>query len=137
MHAPRLNVFLLFILMITAVLLTNGCSDDDDNNPVTPAGEWSWSPLGAGLNNTVVTAGVYDNLLIVGGSFTTAGDTAATRIASWNGSTWAPLGSGLDNGPICFSQWDNKLIVAGNFVTAGGVTVNHVGIGRATCRESE
>ncbi len=30
-----------------------------------------------------------------GGYFTTAGGSAATNIAKWNGSTWSALGSGM------------------------------------------
>ena len=36
--------------------------------------------------------------LYVGGAFNTAGNTAASGIACWNGTTWRPLGSGISGG---------------------------------------
>ena len=38
---------------------------------------------------------VYDNKLIAGGLFTTAGGVSANYIASWDGSSWDSLGSGM------------------------------------------
>ena len=43
----------------------------------------SWSSLGSGTNNYVRTLEVFDNELIVGGDFTTAGEKAAAHIAAW------------------------------------------------------
>jgi len=37
---------------------------------------------------------VYNNTLIAGGTFTTAGDVEANYIAAWDGFTWSALGSG-------------------------------------------
>ena len=59
----------------------------------------SWSTLGAGMNDTVMTLVVVDDgsgpALYAGGNFTSAGSVAANRVARWDGSSWSPLGSGV------------------------------------------
>jgi hypothetical protein len=72
---------------------------------------------------------VYDNQLIAGGEFITAGATAANRIAAWDGSSWSALGSGM--GPeygsvIALTVYDNQLIAGGSFTTAGGTDANNI-----------
>jgi hypothetical protein len=52
-----------------------------------------WWPLGAGVDDEVRALIVFNNQLIAGGGFNTAGGAAAKRIASWNGSSWSTLGS--------------------------------------------
>jgi len=47
-----------------------------------------------------------------GGTFTTAGGSAAKNIAKWNGSSWSALGSGM-NRPV------NALVVSGCDLYAG------------------
>jgi hypothetical protein len=60
---------------------------------------WSgtaWQPLGAGLqgNRDVYDMNVHNGKLYVTGTFTSAGNVAATaRIAAWNGSAWSALSS--------------------------------------------
>jgi len=55
------------------------------------------------VNGTVLALAVFDDghgpALYAGGSFTTAGGAAASRIARWDGSSWSAVGSGLD-GPV-------------------------------------
>jgi len=64
----------------------------------------SWSPMGSGMNNTVLALTVFDDgtgagpALYAGGSFTTAGGVAASRIAKWDGASWSPLESGVFGG---------------------------------------
>src|SRR5438128_1389139 len=48
----------------------------------------TWDPDGPGPQ---------PSLLIVGGSFTVAGDVLANRIAAWNGMGWQALGTGMNN----------------------------------------
>lgn len=67
----------------------------------------------------VVSLGTYAGKLIVGGSFTSAGgNTAASRVAAWNGTSWETLGSGVDNTVSALGEYNGVLIVGGRFVTA-------------------
>lgn len=43
-----------------------------------------WSPLGTSMNNYVNALAAYNNELIAGGYFTTAGGIPANRIAKWS-----------------------------------------------------
>gem|GEM_PF-1271502 len=87
----------------------------------------SWSPLGSGMDNggsgmsdRVAALAVYDDKIIAGGWFTTAGGVVANRIAAWDGVDWSPLGSGMDNYVKALAVYDNRLIAGGEFSTAGG-----------------
>ena len=95
----------------------------------------SWSALDLGVGPEymypcVRALTVYDNKLIVGGSFWMAGDTTANNIAAWNGSSWSPLGSGV-HGVYNHDVWaltvfNNQLIAGGEFKTAGGGGANRI-----------
>ena len=95
----------------------------------------SWQPLGGGLTgNTVPGPGVYalevfDDELVAGGVFTTAGGISANSIAAWNGSNWRPFGAGVSGLTPNISTWPNvrsltvyngTLIAGGHFTNAGG-----------------
>jgi len=82
----------------------------------------TWDPDGAGPK---------PELLVVGGSFTIAGETFANNIATWDGNSWQPLGSGISgpyqlNPVYALTVYNGELIAAGPFTTAGGVTVNYI-----------
>ncbi|MCX6834967.1 MAG: hypothetical protein NTW07_07520, partial [candidate division Zixibacteria bacterium] len=79
-----------------------------------------------GMSSYVHVLTVYFNQLIVGGWFTTAGGTAANRIAAWDGSSWSPLGSGMNGSVRALTVYDNKLIAGGDFTTAGGTSANRI-----------
>lgn len=86
----------------------------------------SWAPLGTGMSGGVYYTGVnalsiYNNELIAGGFFTTAGGVNANNIAKWNGSNWAPLGSGLNGTVRALTVYGNDLILGGDFYIAGGI----------------
>src|SRR5262245_57085089 len=53
--------------------------------------------------------------LVVGGTFTVAGDTYANYIAVWNGVTWQPMGVGLGSTVYSAAVFNGDLIVAGFF----------------------
>jgi len=56
-----------------------------------------------------------------GGNFTTAGGSAATNIAKWNGSSWSALGSGIGGSdPNGYGPWVYALAVSGSDLYAGG-----------------
>ena len=56
--------------------------------------------MGSGLNSQgrVLAVHPITGDLYVGGWFTQAGGSPASRIAYWDGSAWHPLGSGLSGG---------------------------------------
>jgi hypothetical protein len=58
--------------------------------------------------------------LYVGGDFTTAGGSAATNIAKWNGSSWSALGPGMNHGVSALAVSGSDLYAGGEFTTAGG-----------------
>lgn len=89
----------------------------------------SWQALGSGIGATgftpVVTALTVFNTfegdeLIAGGSFTTAGGVAASRIARWDEMSWRPLGSGTTGEVHALRVHNDRLIVGGSFSDAGG-----------------
>ncbi|MEW6016123.1 MAG: dockerin type I repeat-containing protein [Candidatus Zixiibacteriota bacterium] len=98
----------------------------------------SWSSLGSGLTHHgdyhgyayVVT--LYENRLIAGGYFTSAGGTSASAIAAWDGLSWAPLGSGLDGinfwNVNAVAVFNGDLVVGGSFISAGGKECNRIAI---------
>ena len=97
--------------------------------PINYVARWdgsSWSAVGSGMNNTVMSVAVAGNTLFAGGIFTTAGGVPANRIARWDGASWSALGSGIgpDNGGGAevrsMATWGTNLYAGGNIGTAGG-----------------
>ncbi len=94
-------------------------------NPTTGV----WSAMGSGVGGGPSTPGVFalaflpSGDLIAGGSFTLAGDAAASNIARYNPTTaaWSALGSGT-NGEIAALAVlpGGDIIVGGSFTMAGG-----------------
>jgi hypothetical protein len=78
------------------------------------------------LSSYVNVLELHNGQLYAGGTFTNAGNIAATNVAVWNGSTWSSLGTGPANGvngivsALAFQGDD--LYVGGNFGVAGGVS---------------
>ena len=62
--------------------------------------------------------------MYAGGGFTTAGGSAASRIARWNGSNWSALGSGMNEDVLvsvsALAVSGNDVYAGGSFTTAGG-----------------
>src|SRR2546425_1285513 len=78
------------------------------------------------MNNVVVALAVSGSDLYVGGGFTTAGGSAATNIAKWNGSRWAALRSGEGGGVVGLADSCKEIDAGGGFETAGGSEGNHI-----------
>jgi hypothetical protein len=78
------------------------------------------------MNRPVNAVTAYNNRLIAGGRFDSAGGVRANYIAAWDGTSWASLGAGLDNWVYSFTVFDNKLVAGGYFTTAGGVSANYI-----------
>jgi hypothetical protein len=94
----------------------------------------SWSPLGSGIVGDpgdvrgVYALAVSGSDLYAGGWFITAGGSAVTNIAKWNGSSWSPLGPGLNRGVLALTVSGTDLYAGGYFTRAGGM---HTGSGIA------
>jgi hypothetical protein len=103
-----------------------------DANGVAKFDGTNWSALGAGVtalntNAQVNALGSYNNELMVGGSFVTAGGQSVKNIARWNGATWQGLAQGLEvfgapnesniNGIF---NVGTDLVLSGNFDQASG-----------------
>jgi hypothetical protein len=125
-------------------LAVGGTFDALDGEPVGYVawfdGE-SWRPLGLGVNAQptcwcdhsytypcpwVRTLTTWDGRLVAGGDFTEAGGRAASRVASWDGSTWSALGEGLDGSARVMLAHDDALVVGGAFGSAGGNPASNV-----------
>ncbi len=95
----------------------------------------SWSALSSGLGRTDPYVDVYalaasGSDVYAGGYFTTAGGTAVSNIAKWNGSSWSPLGPGLGSSlggyVLALAVSRSDLYAGGLFLGAGGTPVNNV-----------
>ena len=75
-----------------------------------------WGDMGGGTDSTV-QALLNDGMgnLYVAGLFTSAGGTAATAIARWDGSQYHAVGAGLDGQVHALEQFDGKLYAGGQF----------------------
>jgi len=101
-----------------------------------------WQPCGSGVNSTVYALATWDPdgegallpQLVVGGYFTQAGGSPASRIARWDGSSWWPFGAGLSSQPYALATWDPddvgplapQVVGGGNFSQAGGVASSRI-----------
>ena len=120
----RTSLPLLVAALVTAI-----------NAPAAAAQDCTWlSTTGFGLNDVAHAAVTWDPdgagpqppLLIIGGSFTTAGGVPAAHIAAWDGSAWQPLGAGTNDSVRALAVYNGELIAAGFFTTAGGVACSHI-----------
>lgn len=66
-------------------------------------------------------AGPRPSYLIAGGSFTVAGDVAASNIAAWDGRSWRALGSGFNDEVYALTTFEGSLIAGGSFTASGAV----------------
>ena len=107
--------------------------------PVAARGECEprWLPGEGipGVNGDVRTVTTWDpdgggpaaELLVVGGSFSVAGDVPANNIAAWDGSRWQTLGTGTGYfGVRALTVYNGELIAGGEFTTAGGVACSRI-----------
>ena len=89
----------------------------------------TWSALDSGLTGagdgfgpTVYALAVAGSVLYAGGDFNFAGETPASNIGRWDGSSWSALGSGLNNQVSTLAISDTNLYVGGDFTMAGSGT---------------
>ncbi len=95
-----------------------------DGNNFGPAGT-GIGPASSGFINDLE---VYNGLMYVAGSFSTAGNISANNIAKWNGSTWSIVDSigNLNNQATCMKVFNNELYVGGYFTMAGNTLCNRI-----------
>lgn len=96
---------------------------------VSPEGDF-WDSLNGGVNGQVLGMRVLEfegeELLFVGGTFTTAGGGMATSpgVAAWDGDDWRGFGDGVSGAVNDFIIYDDgtgpALYIAGRFSVAGG-----------------
>ena len=98
----------------------------------------AWTSLGSGPGNGVSGGAIYalavgaTGDVYVGGSFSQAGASAASRVARWNGTAWNTLGTGVSdggNGGSVFALALNlggEVYVGGYFVQAGGSAASNI-----------
>ncbi len=99
-----------------SALYVAGAFTTDGVTTLNRIAKWNgeqWSPLGAGLSSTVLALAEFDegfgegSQLYVGGSFSTAGNQSANRIAKWNGVRWTPLGEGWSQSVFALAAYDD------------------------------
>ncbi len=109
--------------------------------PANNIAKWdgtAWSALGAGVNLSAYSMAVFDDgsgsapALYVGGNFSAAGGSPASRVAKWDGTAWSPLGSGMNKPVTALFVFDDGsdtgalLYAGGDFTSAGGVVVDRI-----------
>ena len=123
------------LIVYKGELIVAGQFTSAGGTPANNIARWngsSWSPLGDGLTRPgrpycrVLSLAVYNDELIAGGTFNTAGGQPAAGIAKWDGTAWSTLGEGLgwpNNTPFAkdMTIYQNELVVGGSFTSAGGV----------------
>ena len=90
----------------------------------------NWSPLGGGVNSSVIAIAINGNQVYVGGQITNAGGVSTKGLARWDGTSWSSVGGGVEAGTnTCVYALlldGNDLYVGGNFTHAGGQTINRI-----------
>ncbi len=84
-----------------------------------------WGFGGANSSVAELTAKSNGNIVAAGG-FTAVGNTLASGLAEWNGSTWSPISTGVSGSIREMIADGNDVIIAGYFSYAGGVNVPNV-----------
>jgi len=105
----------------------------DTIGPVRNIARWDgsrWRSLGTGIDGQVRDLAVFQDALIVAGSFLQAGSVQTRSVARWDGSAWDAMGTTLffGTGPIVSSLvvQDDKLFLGGDFERIGDVVARNV-----------
>ncbi len=108
-------------------LIVGGRLMIDESSGAQNVGRWNgdtFSPVGGGLNDSVLDLIVYNGDLVAGGIFTHSGDTSVPNIARWDGESWAPIGNGFDSGVGSLEIHEDELYASGNFSRSGNTITN-------------
>lgn len=99
---------------------------------VVAADDAAWDErFGApGLGGPVYAVTIDGGNVYAGGSFLTAGNSSANRIARWDNATWSTLGNGVNNGVngtvYAIAVSGSDVYVGGSFTAAGNTTANNI-----------
>ncbi len=120
-------------------LIACGYFTSIDGVPMKRIARWNgsaWQPLGSGLTISGSETGpnallVYNDELIVGGSFSSAGGVVAKGIAKWNGSGWQSMSNSLVGGVgvasiYSLATYGGHLFAGGDFSNINGVSANSI-----------
>lgn len=130
---------LTLAVMPNGDLVAGGNLVSAGGRPVNGLAKWNgstWSALAAGLEGGAVNAMavIPDSQggaqLLAGGTFTTSGGRAMTRLALWDGSTWYALGAGADlevRSLVALSQ--RRVAVGGFFYHIDRIAFDEIAIG--------
>jgi hypothetical protein len=80
----------------------------------------------SGVHGPILAMTMFQDKLIVGGFFDSAGGVAVKNIAAWDGYGWIPLGLGVDSIVRALTVYNNRLVVGGGFLNAGGNSASHI-----------
>jgi len=99
-------------------------------NIAAVATDGSFSPIGGGVSGGYILAIASSGYeIFVGGTFTSAGNTAASAVARWDGLTWQPLGLGVTSGSVqAIVLQGQSVFVAGDFEAVNGGRVAARGV---------
>lgn len=115
---------------IGVVLDSNG----QNNNVIRWTGT-QWEIFGGGIKgglSEVSSITVFNNELIIAGTFTEADGNPGNAIVGWDGNNWHDLGGGITDSNGYYGQifdmtvFNNELWVVGNFQFAGGVYAKNI-----------
>jgi len=79
----------------------------------------TWSAMGSGFNDSVLTIAEHADEIYAGGQFTSSGLLPRARIARWSGSSWQSLGSGLNGDVHAIVSFNGQLHATGEFSGSG------------------
>lgn len=93
----------------------NVATDNIEKNVITNA---EFTSFGTGINGIVQTGLVHNNILFIGGEFTTCNNINTNRIAKYENNTWSPILKSINGTKINIITADNQNIYfGGDFVT--------------------
>lgn len=61
----------------------------------------------------------WNDMLVVGGAFHSAGGVSSPNVIGWDGERFQPIGSGLNGEVLAMAVWNGKLVAGGDFTAAG------------------
>lgn len=84
----------------------------------------TWDNMDGGVNGLVSGLAVFDNELIIVGSFTTAGGLDAFNITRWDGEAWKT--ESVNDRVLALASLGDEVYLGGEFTKAGGTPASHM-----------